>query len=129
MSLAWPAPDDGTEETAPVKTVRETAVSGGPFRRGGPVIRLVAALGVALGLLSVTVHALEYRGPERFSKDFAIDYSSALAVRNGGDPYAPIKELVDRYLHPPPGVLRSHVLSGGNWHPPFKVAATVPLTY
>ena len=101
----------------------------GALGPGGPVIRLAAALGIALGLLSVFAHALEYRGAERFSKDFAIDYSSALALRHGEDPYLPIHDLVARYLHPPEEMLRHHILPGGNWHPPFKVAITVPFTY
>jgi alpha-1,2-mannosyltransferase len=86
-------------------------------------------LGILLGLSSVFTHALEYRGEERFSKDFAIDYSSALALRNGDDPYVPIKELVSRYLHAPPDVVERNVLPGGNWHPPFKVVSTIPLTF
>ncbi|MGH2792780.1 MAG: hypothetical protein ACRDKG_00595, partial [Actinomycetota bacterium] len=46
-----------------------------------PLLRATFAVCIVLlGLTSVTVHALEYRGVERFSKDFALDYSSAQAV-------------------------------------------------
>jgi alpha-1,2-mannosyltransferase len=109
--------------------VGDQGVTSGAFRPGGPVRRLAAALGVLLGLSSVFAHAMEYRGEERFSKDFAIDYGSALALRNGDDPYVPIKELVSRYLHAPPDVVEENVLPGGNWHPPFKIVTTIPLTF
>jgi alpha-1,2-mannosyltransferase len=89
----------------------------------------VAAIAVLLlGLASVIAHAREYAGIERFSKDFALDYSSAKAVVDGGDPYASIGELVGRYLDPPPEVLANNILPGANWHTPFKLIVTVPLT-
>jgi uncharacterized membrane protein YhaH (DUF805 family) len=104
-------------------------VERGILRPRGPIVRSLAILGIVVGLSSVVAHALEYRGPERYSKDFAIDYSSALALRQGEDPYRPIKELVNRYLRPPPAVVRDNVVPGGNWHPPFKIITTVPFTY
>ena len=92
-------------------------------------IRLTAAvLIVLLGLGAVVAHALEYRGPERFSKDFALDYSSAKALLNGDDPYAPIEELVARHLDPPREILESNILPGANWHTPFKLLVTLPLS-
>lgn len=87
-----------------------------------------AALIVLLGLASIVAHALEYQGVERFSKDFALDYSSAKALSDGADPYAPIEQLVARYLHPPQEVLDSNILPGANWHTPFKLLVTLPLT-
>ncbi len=94
-----------------------------------PLLRTTFALCVVLlGIASVAVHALEYRGVERFSKDFALDYSSAKAVLDGEDPYAPIRTLVGRYLDPPPDVLRDNILPGANWHTPFKLLVTLPLT-
>ena len=119
-----PMSDVSTTGAAPAAPTTDTRL----LRPGGPVVRLAAVLGITLGLLSIVVHALEYRSVERFSKDFALDYSSATAVRHGVDPYAPIKELVGRYVHPPANVLRNHVLPGGNWHPPFKIVLTIPLT-
>ena len=109
--------------------VRDERSALGVLRPGGPVLRLAAVLAIVLGSLSVVAHALEYRGVERYSKDFALDYSSAHALRDGVDPYLPIRELVGRYLNPPRDVLENNVLPGGNWHPPFKVAITVPLSF
>src|SRR5688572_18899077 len=97
------------------------------LRPGGPVRRLAAILAIAIGLSSVVVHSLEFFGEERFSKDFALDYTGALALRDGASPYAPIKELIGTYLHAPPDVLERHVLPGANWHPPFKIIISVPL--
>ena len=98
-----------------------------------PVVpaRMRVVVGVAvvlLGLGAVVSHALEYRGDERFSKDFALDYSSAKAFLDGANPYAPIRELVGRYLDPPPEVLERNILPGANWHTPAKLLVTVPLT-
>ena len=81
-----------------------------------------------LGCAAVVAHGMEYAGVERFSKDFALDYSSAKALRDGSDPYAPIEQLVARYLNPPPEVLERNILPGANWHTPFKLLVTVPLT-
>src|SRR5919106_1519796 len=78
------------------------------LRRGGPIRRLAAILAVLIGLSSVVVHGLEFFGDDRFSKDFALDYTGALALRDGANPYAPIKELVGTYLHAPPDVLEGH---------------------
>jgi hypothetical protein len=89
---------------------------------------MCAAVIVAIGLASVLAHALEYRGVERFSKDFALDYSSAKAFVHGEDPYASIATLLGRYVHPPPSVLARNVVGGANWHTPFKVVLTAPLT-
>ena len=92
-------------------------------------VRLVCAAAiVAIGLASVVAHALEYRGVERFSKDFALDYSSSKAFIHGDDPYAPIRSLLARYVHPPPSILAHNVVGGANWHTPFKVVLTAPLT-
>ena len=94
-----------------------------------PEIKRVAAIAIILlGLASVVAHAREYSGVERFSKDFALDYSSAKALLDGADPYASIDELVGRYLKPPPEVLRNNILPGANWHTPFKLLVTVPLS-
>src|SRR5688572_2742229 len=89
-------------------------------RRGGPIRRLAAVLAIVLGVSSLVTHGTEFFGPDRFSKDFALDYTGALALRNGESPYAPIKELIGRHLDAPPEVLERHVLPGANWHPPFK---------
>jgi hypothetical protein len=94
----------------------------------GPVRVVMLALMVVLGLSSVLSHALEYRGLERFSKDFTVDYASARALVHGADPYAPIKEIVRTQLGAPKEVVRNHVFPGGNWHPPFKIVTSVPFT-
>jgi hypothetical protein len=92
-------------------------------------IRLMAgALIVLLGCAAVAAHASEYAGTERFSKDFALDYASGKALLDGADPYAPIEQLVGRYLDPPAGVLERNILPGANWHTPFKLVVTLPLT-
>lgn len=92
-------------------------------------IRLAAgALIVLLGCAAVVAHAREYSGIERFSKDFALDYASAKALLDGTDPYAPIAVLVDRYLDVPDEVLERNILPGANWHTPFKLLLTIPLT-
>lgn len=94
-----------------------------------PLLRTTVAIAaVALGIASVVAHASEYGRVERFSKDFALDYSSAKAFLHGDDPYAPIQVLVGRYLHPPAAVVRSNVLPGANWHTPFKLLVTLPFT-
>lgn len=90
--------------------------------------RTLAVCIVALAGVTVAVRAAEYGTDHRFSKDFALDYASAKAVAAGEDPYAPIAELVGRWLDPPPDVLANNVLPGANWHPPFKVVVTLPLT-
>ena len=107
-----------------------TSASAGKQRlTQSPLLRTTFALCVVLlGIASVIAHGLEYRGVERFSKDFALDYSSAKAVLDGEDPYAPIRMLVGRYLDPPPDVLRDNILPGANWHTPFKLLVTLPLT-
>ena len=94
-----------------------------------PLLRTTVAIAaVALGIASVVAHASEYNGIERFSKDFALDYSSAKAFLHGDDPYAPIRKLVPRYVHPPAAVTRANVLPGANWHTPFKLIVTLPFT-
>lgn len=99
------------------------------FASLSPEVKTVAAIAILLlGLASVIAHAREYAGVERFSKDFALDYASAKAAVEGGDPYASIAELVGRYLDPPPEVLANNILPGANWHPPFKLIVTMPLT-
>ena len=97
------------------------------IRSPSPSLKIVVAfLAVVLGLLSVTVYALQYRTTDRFTKDFALDYVSAKAVIDGRDPYTPIHDLVRDYLHPPARILND-VLPGANWHTPFKLLLTLPL--
>jgi hypothetical protein len=98
-----------------------------PFT-SGPLRVAMLALMVAIGLASVVSHSLEYRGVERFSKDFTIDYASARALIHGADPYAPFKEVIGTQLHPPEDVVRNHLFPGGQWHPPFKIVTAVPFT-
>ena len=96
---------------------------------GSRAIRMTIIVCVLfLGVASVVSHALEYRGVGRFSKDFALDYSSGKAVLDGENPYAPIRVLVERYLDPPPEALERNILPGANWHTPFKLLVTMPLT-
>jgi alpha-1,2-mannosyltransferase len=90
--------------------------------------RAVAVCVIALAAFTIVVRAAEYGTVDRFSKDFALDYASAKEVAAGGDAYAPIQTLVGRWLDPPPEVLANHVLPGANWHPPFKLVVTLPLT-
>jgi glycosyl transferase family 87 len=98
-----------------------------PFT-SGPLRVMVLALMVAIGIASVVSHSLEYRGVERFSKDFTIDYASARALLHGADPYAPFREVIGSQLHPPADVLRNNLFPGGQWHPPFKIVTSVPFT-
>jgi hypothetical protein len=94
-----------------------------------PLLRKTFAVCVVvLAVFTIVVRAAEYGTDDRFSKDFALDYASAKAVTARADPYAPIQDLVARFLDPPPDVLAHHVLPGANWHPPFKVVVTLPLT-
>ncbi len=75
----------------------------------------------------MATHALEYRDPERYAKDFALEYVSAKAVLEGRDPYVPMRTLIKEEFPVDDAYVRERIVPGRNWHPPFKFIIVVPL--
>jgi len=64
-------------------------------------LRLIAAmLFLSIGTLSLIFSARTLAPPSVYSKDFGQEYLLARAIRDGVDPYKPVRELAERYAAP-----------------------------
>jgi hypothetical protein len=70
-------------------------------------------------LIVLGVHSLP---PSSGAEDFIEDFVSARAILEGKDPYAPLNDLIQRYV--PMGLAR---FPHSNAHPPLLMLASVPL--
>jgi len=89
--------------------------------------RIAILLAVGLGIATLVVHTSDLRPPWLTSNDFTSDYLSARVWLDGGEPYAPLPQLIDRYLGKGTPYFDISPPDQVNAHPPIIVLITSPL--
>ena len=85
---------------------------------------LVAMVALAIGTLSLVFSAGSLVEPQVYSKDFGQEYLLARAIRDGVDPYLPVRELAERYAAPIGFMDKTHPTP----HPPSLGILLLPLS-
>jgi len=100
------------------------AVEVRPMRVARALKMLVAMVALAIGTLSLLFSAGTLFGPLVYSKDFGQEYLLARAIRDGVDPYLPVRELAERYAAPIGFMDKTHPTP----HPPSLGILLLPLS-
>jgi len=80
-----------------------------------------------LGGIALTSRALDLTGPWLTINDYTPDYVSARAWVDGGDPYAPVNQLIERYIGNGTPYYAVSPPNQINAHPPSVILFHVPL--
>jgi hypothetical protein len=90
---------------------------------------MIVACMLALGVLGA-FHLRTYLDPPRLTgNDYIPDYVSAKAWREGGEPYAPVRDLVTRHVGPATPWFAEPPPSQPNAHTPFMIVLLAPLSF
>ena len=99
-------------------------------RFGGPPVlwRCLAVVVIGLAAFRIVGYISYLDPPALTENDYSPDYVSAKEWRAGGDPYAPLPELNEKYFGPEDATARQYEPDQRNPHPPSLLLLYAPLS-